>query len=255
VAHLRSTASLALVAAALAGGAALLLLSGSSPSAPAAPRPVAQPFAVPPPTPLPRLAQLERLAPVRQQAIARVAPRRSARALERVGRRTPEGTANVVLVIGRSDATREGVWLRARLPGGATGWLPRSALGGYTLITTRLVVDRRRLRLTLYRDGRAVLRAPVAIGRPSAPTPAGRYYVRDRLRSYRSPMYGPLAFGTSARAPGVTDWPAGGFVGIHGTDQPQLIPGRVSHGCIRLRNADILRLGRLMPVGTPIVIL
>ena len=52
----------------------------------------------------------------------------------------------------------------------------------------------------------------------------------------------------------LTDWPAGGFVGIHGTDRPELIPGRVSHGCIRLRNADILRLGRLMPVGTPITV-
>ncbi|CAA9524883.1 MAG: Protein erfK/srfK precursor, partial [uncultured Solirubrobacteraceae bacterium] len=46
----------------------------------------------------------------------------------------------------------------------------------------------------------------------------------------------------------------GGFVGIHGTDRPDLIPGRVSHGCIRMRNPDILRLGRLMPVGTPVVI-
>jgi lipoprotein-anchoring transpeptidase ErfK/SrfK len=43
-------------------------------------------------------------------------------------------------------------------------------------------------------------------------------------------------------------------VGVHGTDRPDLIPGRVSHGCIRLRNRDILELGRLMPVGTPITI-
>ena len=47
----------------------------------------------------------------------------------------------------------------------------------------------------------------------------------------------------------------GGFVGIHGTDRPELLPGRVSHGCIRMRNPDILRLGRLMPVGTPVTIL
>ena len=32
------------------------------------------------------------------------------------------------------------------------------------------------------------------------------------------------------------------------------MPGRVSHGCIRLRNADILRLARLLPVGTPLEI-
>jgi lipoprotein-anchoring transpeptidase ErfK/SrfK len=41
-------------------------------------------------------------------------------------------------------------------------------------------------------------------------------------------------------------------VGLHGTNQPGLIPGRPSHGCIRLRNADILRLYKLAPKGTPI---
>ena len=43
-------------------------------------------------------------------------------------------------------------------------------------------------------------------------------------------------------------------MGIHGTDEPGLIPGRVSHGCIRLRNRDIVRLAQLMPVGTPLTI-
>jgi lipoprotein-anchoring transpeptidase ErfK/SrfK len=44
-------------------------------------------------------------------------------------------------------------------------------------------------------------------------------------------------------------------VGIHGTNEPQLVPGRPSHGCIRMHNKDILRLARLMPVGTPLRIL
>jgi hypothetical protein len=39
-----------------------------------------------------------------------------------------------------------------------------------------------------------------------------------------------------------------------GTDRPELLPGRVSHGCIRMRNADILRLARLMPAGIPVTI-
>ena len=46
----------------------------------------------------------------------------------------------------------------------------------------------------------------------------------------------------------------GGEVGIHGTDAPQLLPGRVSHGCIRLPNDAIVRLARLMPLGTPVTI-
>jgi lipoprotein-anchoring transpeptidase ErfK/SrfK len=67
-------------------------------------------------------------------------------------------------------------------------------------------------------------------------------------------FYGPVAFGTNARSPVLTDWPGGGFIGIHGTDEPQVIPGRISHGCIRLRNSDILKLARLMPVGTRVVV-
>ena len=100
----------------------------------------------------------------------------------------------------------------------------------------------------------AELSAPVGVGAPSTPTPPGRFYIRNRLTRYRSATYGPVAFGTSARSPGATDWPAGGFVGIHGTDRPELVPGRVSHGCIRMRNADILALARQMPVGTPVII-
>jgi lipoprotein-anchoring transpeptidase ErfK/SrfK len=116
------------------------------------------------------------------------------------------------------------------------------------------VVDLRRLGATLWRNGRIVFSAPVGIGQPQSPTPRGEFYVRDELTDYASPFYGPVAFGTSARSAVLTEWPDGGFVGIHGTDEPGLIPGRVSHGCIRLRNRDILRLAKLMPVGTPLTI-
>jgi lipoprotein-anchoring transpeptidase ErfK/SrfK len=61
-------------------------------------------------------------------------------------------------------------------------------------------------------------------------------------------------FGTSARSPTLTDWPGGGYVGVHGTNQPQLIPGQISHGCIRMKNAAIVALGRLMKVGSPLTI-
>jgi hypothetical protein len=68
-----------------------------------------------------------------------------------------------------------------------------------------------------------------------------------------SPMSGPVAFGTSARSAVLTDWPASGYVGIHGTDRPNLLPA-ASHMAASGRDKDILRLSRLMPVGTPITI-
>ena len=127
-------------------------------------------------------------------------------------------------------------------------------LGGITTVRTHLYVDLGTRTATLMRGDEMVLRAPVGIGRAGAATPTGRFYVRNRLTTYRSRAYGPVAFGTSARSADLTDWPAGGYIGIHGTDRPDLIPGRVSHGCIRMRNADIRRLARLMPIGTPVTV-
>ena len=77
--------------------------------------------------------------------------------------------------------------------------------------------------------------------------------MRLKLAGFDNPVYGPVAFGTNARSV-LTDWPGGGYIGIHGTNEPELLPGRVSHGCVRLRNEDIVALSRLMPVGTPLTI-
>jgi lipoprotein-anchoring transpeptidase ErfK/SrfK len=41
-------------------------------------------------------------------------------------------------------------------------------------------------------------------------------------------------------------------VGIHGTNQPSLLGQAVSHGCVRVANAAIVKLAGLTPVGTPI---
>ena len=195
-------------------------------------------------------------AAVERPVTVRSAPERG-KAVARLRTETPEGTDNLVLVRRRTRDARGRVWVEARLPvlpHGTTGWLPRAALGGYRMVRTHLVVNRRRAVAMLRRDGRRVFRARVGIGLEQWPTPRGRFYIRNKLVRYRSPFYGPVAFGTSARSAKLTDWPDGGFVGVHGTNRPDLIPGRVSHGCIRMRNRDIVHLSRLMPVGTPVTI-
>jgi lipoprotein-anchoring transpeptidase ErfK/SrfK len=252
-----------LAGAAVATGAAALALHGS----PSAPARMSGGSSLPPPARpafvsgrgrgLGSTRNLSHWAPVRHATVARASPDPGAPVVGPVPARTPEGTDDVVAVLGRAADRDGGRWVRvglAVLPNGTTGWVPRRALGGYETVRTRLIVDLADQQATLLRDGRAILRAPVGVGTPAAPTPRGTFLVRDRLTRYRSPAYGPIAFGTSARSPTVTDWPAGGFVGIHGTDQPGLLPGRVSHGCIRLRNPDILALARRMPVGTPVEI-
>ena len=247
------------VAVAVVGAGAAVALVGSSDGSgadrPSLPPPRDPAFVVGKPPTL-NSAHTSEWASVAGAAVARRAPAASAAAVARVPALTPEGTGNIVQILGRS--LRSGrLWLDVRLPSGAVGvhgWLPRKALSGYGFVRTRLVVDRARLRATLLRNGRPVFRAPVGVGRPEAPTPAGDFYIRNRLTRYASPAYGPVAFGTSARSDQLTDWPAGGFIGIHGTDQPALLPGRVSHGCIRMRNDSIRELERLMPIGTPLTI-
>jgi hypothetical protein len=200
---------------------------------------------------------LSSYAPVLRRAIARARPAAGAAPVELVAARTPEGTTNIVEVLGRRRGRAGHLWVKvglAALPNGRAGWLPRAALGGYGIVDTQLVVDLERLTATLTKAGRVIFRARVAVGQPRWPTPRGRFYVRNQLTRFAGPTYGPVAFGTSARSEHLTDWPGGGFIGIHGTDQPQLIPGRVSHGCIRMRNQDILVLARRMPIGTPLTI-
>jgi lipoprotein-anchoring transpeptidase ErfK/SrfK len=224
---------------------------------PALPDVPASALAVGTPQPLQDEPHLSRWSPVVVATTARRAPAAGAAAVGLLATTTPERTTNIVPVLGRAQDASGRLWVRVRLPvlpNGTTGWVPRTALGGYTLVRTRLVVDRARLTATLLRDGNPIFRADVGVGRPEWPTPAGEFVIRNRLTRFANPFYGPLAFGTSARSSVLTDWPAGGFVGIHGTNEPELIPGRVSHGCIRLRNADIVKLGSLMPIGTPVTI-
>jgi hypothetical protein len=196
-------------------------------------------------------------AALKHGVIARRAPRADAAVAARLGPMTPEGTTNIVLVLQQRTVAGGAIWddvSLAVLPNGSAGWVPRADLNGYIFVNTHLYIDLRRRRLTLARSGRVIFTAPVGVGARGTPTPTGEFYIRDRLTRYASPFYGPVAFGTSARSPVLTDWPAGGYIGIHGTNQPALIPGAVSHGCIRLRNSDIRRLAQLMAVGTPVTI-
>ena len=232
--------------------------SSTAATQPDAPLPApAQPaFVIPEPEGLAGERATSRWSTVVRAVTVREAADPAAPAIASLSPRTPEDTTNVVLVEGSAVDDAGRLWIAVRvpaLPQNVTGWVPRSALGANSFVRTRLVVDLEELHATLLRDGRPIFEADIGIGGPAVPTPTGEFYVRSKLRSL-SRFYGPLAFGTSARSAVLTDWPDGGFIGVHGTDRPDLLPGRVSHGCIRMRNEDILELGRLMPVGTPVTI-
>ena len=204
-----------------------------------------------------RSKETYRWAFVRNRTVARTGPSRSTRAISTITFRTPEFYRNAILVLNGIQYRNGETWVLVRLtslPNGRTGWVRRGSLADFQMIHTRMVINRGALRATLYRYGRPIFRTGVGVGQPQWPTPRGEFYVREKLSGYSAPAYGPRAFGLNARSTKLSDWPGGGFIGIHGTNQPSILPGRVSHGCVRMRNAEILRLFRLMPIGTPVTI-
>lgn len=202
--------------------------------------------------------KLSRWAYTNLTAKVRKNPSSSARAIAKLHFNTEDGPPEVYLALRQYTTAKGAEWVEIRVPGrpnGRKGWVPREALGEFHVVRTHLVINRKTLKITLFKSGRAIFKSRVGVGKASTPTPGGHFWIRERLHGFGNPVYGPVAFGTSAYSAKLTDWPGGGVVGIHGTNEPNLIPGRPSHGCVRMRNASILKLKRLMPVGTPLTIL
>jgi len=198
---------------------------------------------------------ITRWAHAQETAKVRSAPRRAARAVARLHFLTEDGAAEVYIVLdGRLDTARRR-WLHIRIPtrgSRRTGWVLAAAVSRLYVVRTQLVIDRSALDAKLYREGELIWSAPVGIGKSGTPTPRGVFWIRELLKGLGDgDTYGPWAFGTSAYS-NISDWPGGGVVGIHGTNKPGLVPGRPSHGCVRVRNDKVRQLARLMPIGTPV---
>lgn len=188
---------------------------------------------------------------------AYASPSGRARVLGYLGLTTQDGTSE--LLFEQQRVFSHGAWwVQVRLPlrpAGQIGWVPQRTLGAPQTVHTYLVVSTERTTLTLYKNGKVIFFTRVGTGKPSTPTPHGHFYIRDRLDGFPADSeYGPIAFGTSALSNVETDWPGGGVIGIHGTNEPSLIPGHPSHGCIRLPNWEIVKLAKLLPIGTPLTI-
>jgi lipoprotein-anchoring transpeptidase ErfK/SrfK len=244
--------------AALAGAA---IAAGPASAADPAPAPTpTTPVATPAPTAfytqLSNRTTFTRWAYTNLTLKVRKSPSSKAGSIGKLHFNTEDGPPEIYLALRMYTDVHGNEWVETQLPGrpnGRTGWVPREGLGEFHLIHTQLVVSRKTLRATLYKNGKVIFKAPVGVGKASTPTPGGQYWIREKLKGF-GPVYGPLAFGTADYSTKLTDWPGGGVVGVHGTNEPNLIPGRPSHGCIRMRNKDILRLARLMKPGTPLLV-
>jgi len=163
------------------------------------------------------------------------------------------GAPLVFLVIGQ----RSGGWL-VRIPArpnGSTGWI-RSSDVSVALTEWSLRISLSHHRLSVYHQGSLKRTITVGLGKPSAPTPKGKFYLTEVLKaSNPSGPYGPYAYGLSAFSSTFTEFEGGpGQIGMHGTNQPSSIGANVSHGCIRMSVTNISWLAHRVPAGTPITI-
>lgn len=120
----------------------------------------------------------------------------------------------------------------------------------------RLVLRLKERQLYVYEGRTAIASYPVAIGRPSAPTPTGEFRVFEMLKdpSWQNPTTGEVespgedgSLGT--RWIGFANLP-NGVIGFHGTPNRASIGRAVSHGCVRMRNEDAEALFQQIVVGT-----
>jgi lipoprotein-anchoring transpeptidase ErfK/SrfK len=139
-------------------------------------------------------------------------------------------------------------------PRGGTGWIPLRGLRRlHTAITVR--ADLSRHQITVERLGKVILRMKAATGSRWTPTPAGRYFVTDRVPFHRGSLYGSFAFGISGfqfRLP--AGWHGGSQLAIHGTNDPGSIGRSVSAGCLRVSERSLALLRPLLRLGTPVII-
>ena len=96
--------------------------------------------------------------------------------------------------------------------------------------------------LSLYVNGKFVKSYPVAIGKPSTPTPVGTFTIINKQLNPGGP------FGTRWMGLSIPGY------GIHGTNNPASIGNAVSSGCIRMFNQDVNDLFNRVGVGTQVII-
>jgi hypothetical protein len=193
--------------------------------------------------------------------VARAAPRRDARPITTLRPVAPIAGGQAAYAVRAVRGTPRGAgesWVRVLLPirpNGREGWVPAEALT-FRRTPFRIVVDQGDRRLVLFRAGRPLLRATVAVGTPWNPTPNGRFAVAEVVRT-RAPggFLGPAVLALTAHSEALSDFAGGdGRVAMHGTSLPQLLGTRASHGCIRMENRVAARLARLVRAGTPVTV-
>jgi lipoprotein-anchoring transpeptidase ErfK/SrfK len=204
--------------------------------------------ATPPAPMLERVEDLAARVPAGRSVALRARP--EGRVLATVPARTEFGSPQTLAV-----AFRKGDWIAVRSPAlgnRRVGWVRIKPLR-LVRRPVRLEVDLSR-RVLLVRVGTRVLRRmSVAIGAPDTPTPAGRFYVTDKLPGADfGSYYGCCIVALSGRQPNLPEgWSGGDRLAIHGSPTPTWGEA-VSNGCLHAPEADLRYLMKAVPLGTTV---
>jgi lipoprotein-anchoring transpeptidase ErfK/SrfK len=153
---------------------------------------------------------------------------------------------------------RQGAWLQVLLPirpNGSSGWVRASDVA-LTTDRYRVEVGLAAHQITVYDANSVLYQGPVAVGAAATPTPTGRYFTRVLMKAPDpTTVYGPYAYGLSGYSPTLQTFEGSDAeVGIHGNNDASVLGQSISHGCVRMDNAEITKLSSILPLGTPVQI-
>jgi len=190
---------------------------------------------------------------------ARTAPKATARKRMVLRTTAPFSGNGTVLLITRRTVVDGVPWVEVLLPkrpNGTRGWVPQDVLV-VSRTRVRVAIDLSDRKVRVFRAGKRVMSASIAIGKPGTPTPTGTAFaIAERIdTNMPGGFLGPIVLPLTGFSETLNEFAGGdGRVAIHGTSLPGLIGTRASHGCMRMRNADVVRFARLARPGTPVAI-
>lgn len=120
----------------------------------------------------------------------------------------------------------------------------------------RLVVQRGKRRVLVYRGTTVLAKYPIAVGKAGWETPIGEFKVLTKeenpiFKSFKTGMIIEAGPDNPLGVRWIGIWTDGKTqLGFHGTDQPELIGKAVSHGCMRMHNKDVVALYKFVEMGT-----
>lgn len=145
-------------------------------------------------------------------------------------------------------------WVKVQLPvrpNASEAWVDTA---GFTFDSHRYraVVDLSAFSVQVFDGPEMISETGAVIGRESAPTPVGRWFVNDKVPGGGG-VYGSWILSLSAFSDTLEIFDGGlPVIAIHGTNTPQDVGQALSSGCIRVPNDVVEFLVEELPLGTPV---